>query len=191
MVRPHPALLVLVAILAIIQSSPRAHAGDPATITTVYMPFVACLGCAGVQPSPVPSPVPTPDPTIYVARMVEQVNAARVEAGCPTAVPNAALMRATDAWSTYMRTTGDYSHGTNGPGQHKYDAYPGGVLENIAGASTPEFAFDAWFTSPLHQRNMLWCYPPSDPSYDPARQYEIGVGYNDGYWTLAIGWYTY
>lgn len=39
-----------------------------------------------------------------------------------------------------------------------------------------------------HRRNIEFCYPSSDPSYDPTMAYSIGVGYAEGYWTLAIGW---
>ena len=125
----------------------------------------------------------------YTGRMVSMVNVARVAAGCPAAEPHPALMQATQDWSTYMRTSGDYSHGDYWVFDKKYAAYPGvGVYENISGGSmTPEVAFDEWFNSPLHKRNMLWCYPPSDPSYEPTRLYEIGVGYDSEYWTLAIG----
>ncbi|MEI8167343.1 MAG: CAP domain-containing protein [Chloroflexales bacterium] len=124
----------------------------------------------------------------FEARAVALVNVARVAAGCPVALPHPALMQATRAWSTYMRTSGDYSHGDYWVFDKKYAAYPGvGVYENIAGAHSADTAVNAWFTSPLHKRNMLWCYPPSDPSYSPMTLYEIGVGYDSQYWTLAIG----
>lgn len=124
----------------------------------------------------------------FEARMVDRVNAARVAAGCPAATPNSSLMRATGDWSAHMAARSIFEHA---PASWYIDPpylYPdNGVLENITGGVfSAEVAFDDWMGSPLHRRNLEWCYKPGDPSYLPDRLYEVGVGYAGGLWTLAI-----
>jgi len=62
-----------------------------------------------------------------------------------------------------------------------------GLLENIGSSDGPEYIFEDGMNSSLHKRNIEWCSPMSDPSYNPATKYEIGISYAGGYWTLAIG----
>ncbi|NTU81866.1 MAG: CAP domain-containing protein [Chloroflexales bacterium] len=192
---PRTVRLLVIALLLIAGSSPVPASAAVTLPVRAFLPMVSCAGCPGEAVAPTPGPNPTPPPVdeaTYEAQVIALVNQARVAAGCPAALPNAALMEATGTWSAYMDRTGDYSHGTYAQFQQKYAAYPGWVLENIAGGiATPELVVATWSASPQHQRNMLFCYQPTDPSYNPARQFEIGVGYVNGYWTLALGDYTY
>lgn len=150
--------------------------------TSVFLPAVSCPGCAGGDPQPTPE---NPDP--LETRMVELVNQARAAAGCPTATPNPTLMRAARGWSEYMRAHNIAEHAPSNwyiaaPYNYPTDA----VLENIGASDVPEVVFDAWMNSALHRRNIEFCYHPDNPSYTPDRLYELGAGYSDGYWTLAI-----
>jgi uncharacterized protein YkwD len=119
--------------------------------------------------------------------VIRLVNAARIEAGCPEARINDNLMAAVQGWSEYMDANSVFHH-ASGDWYAAYD-YPQGALENIGGGGSAEIIFTAWMESPSHKRNMLDCFyfsDPSDPSYDPTRIYEIGVGHVNGYWTLGL-----
>jgi len=178
--------LTLPTLLALLSLVTLVGAQAPATATKVYLPLVACPGCAGnsVLPNPTPAPV---DANAHEARIIQLVNEARVAVGCPAAIPNAVLMQATGDWSAYMAATSDYRHA---PGNwYNTYGYPSGlVLENIGGSGYPDYMFEGWMLSSLHKRNIEWClYHLDDPLYNPAVRYEIGIGYAGGYWTLAIG----
>ncbi len=122
------------------------------------------------------------------ARMVDRVNEARIAAGCPAASPNASLMWATGDWSAYIDATGDAVHAPVGWYMSSPYLYPNNsIRENLAGGTDrPDLISIGWLNSPRHRRNMLWCYRPGDPAYHPAVFYEIGIGYVNGHWTLAI-----
>lgn len=188
------AALVVLALAALSTSAMRgADAANRAY--TVYLSGVSCASCEGTLPDPtrLPSPMPvpvtsTPEPSVYAARMIELVNEARVAAGCPAAIPHDALMRGAQAWSEKMDREGIYDHTIGG--YYEDFGYTFGPLENIGSGDTPEFALDRWMESALHKRNLEWCYHPDNPSYRPDDVYDIGVGYMDGYWTLAIGTHT-
>jgi len=178
-----PTLLALLVGLV-----PLVGAQAPATTTQVFLPLVACPGCAGsgVLPSPTPSPTLEPvTPDAYEAEIIRLVNEARAAVNCPAVTPNASLMQATGDWSAYMKRTGDYQHA---PGNwYASYGYPSNaVLENIGAGDTAQYMFEGWMLSTFHKRNIQWCYPISDPSYSADRVYEIGIGYAGGYWTLAI-----
>lgn len=158
----------------------------------VNLPLVSCPGCAGAVPTPAPVPTmpsaPTPDPSAFAGRMVELVNQTRVAAGCPVVTADATLMQAAQEWSSTMATTHSYRHSLGG--YYQQAGFPGTTLENIAsGGDAPEYALEGWMLSPPHKANIEFCYPTSNPSYDPRIAYKIGVGYDEGYWTLVIGWY--
>ena len=179
-----PTLLALLAGLA-----PLVGAQAPAATTKVYLPLVACPGCTGSVPRPSPTPSPTTEPVnpdAFEARIIQLVNEARATVGCPAVTPNASLMQATGDWSAYMARTGDYQHAPSN-WYATYDYPSNGVLENISGGDEPEYVFEGWMLSTFHKRNIQWCYPISDPSYTADRIYEIGIGYDGSYWTLAIG----
>jgi uncharacterized protein YkwD len=174
---------LLFALIALSALSGAAYALAATPTYRVYLPQVSCPNCTG----PTTPPAPTPTPSSYAAQMTTLVNQARAAAGCPAVVANATLMRAAQDWTTTMANTGNYNH--SGSTFYSGYGYTGGLFENInGGADTPEYAFDTWMASPTHRSNMTWCYPTTDPSYNPAMIYEIGVGYAyPGYWTLVIG----
>lgn len=122
------------------------------------------------------------------ARMVELVNQARAAAGCPAATPSSTLMQATGDWSVYMQAHNIGEHAPSNWYTEPPYLYPtNAVLENIAGgADSAESIFAGWMGSPLHRRNLEWCYYPDNPSYHEAIYYEVGVGFAGGYWTLAL-----
>lgn len=186
-------LIALTTLTTLIALGYAAYARAAAPTNRIYLPHVSCPTCTGpttspVQPTPVPpTPVPpTPNPSGYAAQMIVLVNQARAAAGCPAVVANATLMRAAQDWSTTMANTGNYNHS----GSTFYSGYGfnGAVLENIGPGATPEYAYEGWMLSAPHKRNIEFCIPTSDPSYDPSMVYHIGVGYDRGYWTLALGW---
>lgn len=184
-----PVFIALLALSLILTGStlPTTRAAGSERLS---LPLLACPGCINTNPPPTTPPVEPPSPpdtSTYVPQMVALVNQARANVGCPVVTPNDILMRATQAWSETMARTGNYTHAIGG--YYQSHGYPGTTLENIdAGADTPAFAFEDWMTSPAHKRNIEFCYPASDPSYDPTMVYSIGVGYKAEYWTLVIGW---
>ncbi len=192
--RYSPLLLTLLTIAGMLSASPRSAptgAEAQAAQITIYLPALSCPTCATKTPAtPEPQPSPAPEnPDAFEARMIELVNQARTAAGCPAATPSSILMRAAGDWSAYMSATSDYQHAPSIWYSDPPYLYPtNAVLENIAGGSdSPDYVFSGWMASPAHRGNLEWCYHPDDPSYDPSRLYEIGVGYAGGYWTLAIG----
>lgn len=159
-------LLALALPTLLVGLVPLVGAQEPAATTKVYLPLVACPGCAGsvVSPTPTPSPTPVPvNPDAYEAEIIRLVNEARAAVNCPAVTPNASLMQATGDWSAYMARTGDYQHA---PGNwYAIYGYPSNaVLENISGGDEPEYVFEGWMLSTFHKRNIEWCYPLSDPS---------------------------
>jgi uncharacterized protein YkwD len=173
-------MLILVGLLAL-----TARAAMPAA--QIALPLLSCPGCAGPTPTRTPG-LPTPEPSEYAMEAVRLINEARLAAGCPAAVPHPALMAATQEWSEYMASSGIYHHA---PSEHYSKApyfYDGGVLENIGGGYSSQDIVDAWLDSPIHKSNVEFCYSPNNPSYNPDRIYDIGVGYSNGYWIMALGW---
>jgi uncharacterized protein YkwD len=183
-------LTILLALAALVAFGSAAYALAATPTRRAYLPMIICTGCTGLTSQPIPPtpipPNPTPNPSSYAAQMIALVNQARVAAGCPTVVANATLMRAAQDWSHTMASTGNYNH--SGGDFYSSYGYTWGALENIGPGATPEYAYEGWMLSAPHKRNIEFCYPTSDPSYNPARVYEVGVGYENGYWTLVIGW---
>jgi hypothetical protein len=173
-------LLISLALLLLALSTLGVGAAEPGS--RIALPLLSCPGCDG-QPI-----VPTPDTSSYASEAVRLINEARIAAGCPAAVPYPALMQATQEWSEYMDINDDYRH--TSPGYYSSDPYfyIGGLLENIGGGYSPQDIVAGWLASPKHKENIEFCYPFDEPSYDPNRIYDIGVGYSNGYWTMALGW---
>lgn len=176
---------LFLALLALAGAALGMHTARVVAVgeTSVFLPAVSCPGCTGGDPQPTPE---NPDP--LEARMVELVNQARAAAGCPAAMPSPTLMRAAGDWSEYMRVHNIGEHAPSNWYSSSPYFYPtDAVLENIAGGSdVPDYVFSLWMQSSLHRRNIEFCYHPDNPSYTPDRLYELGAGYSDGYWTLAI-----
>lgn len=152
----------------------------------VYLPLVSCPTCTGPTTAPGnPTPNPTPNPASYTTRMIQLVNQARTAAGCPAVTAHTSLMKGAQDWTNHMAATGDYRH--SGAGYYAGYGYPSNILvENVGVGGSAEDAFEGWMQSTNHKNNILFCLPPTDPSYSPTLVYEIGVGHNDGYWTLVI-----
>jgi uncharacterized protein YkwD len=169
----------------------------PPPAAHIYLPLVNCPTCRGggvVVPTATAIPTATPVPNDPEREMENEVirliNIERVAAGCPAATPHPILMQATRDWSAYMERTSDYRH-TDRDYYTRY-GWPGGPRENLGGTG-PDAAWvvEGWMESPLHRRNLLFCYKPDDPSYRPDRTYWIGVGIVGGYATMALDSYTF
>lgn len=168
--------------------------------TTAYLPAVMCADCPLVFPTAtivVPTatamPTVTPDPNTgeiwqFRQRMVELVNEARAneplcEGKLVTIDDN--LMRGAQAWSEEMLEVGMQHSPGDWYFKHGYDGYEGGVMENIGGGWFPEEMFEGWWNSPAHKRTIL---DGCDGSGNVRHwNYEIGIGFADGGWTLGIG----
>lgn len=166
---------VLLALLAL-----RTKAAEP--ITRVGLPLLSCPDCNG-QPA-----APTPNADEYALEAVRLINEARIAAGCPAAIPHPALMQATQEWSEYMDSSGNYRHA---PSEHYSKPpffYNSFLLENIGLSGNAVEIVSGWLESPTHKSNLEFCDKPGDPEYRQDRIYDIGVGFSNGYWTMALGW---
>lgn len=111
---------------------------------------------------------------------VRILNAYRCMLGLSELRLDTRLCRAAQVHSVNMAGEGriwhDGSDGTPSKRAGKY-GYSGGVGENVAmGCPTPQAAFDGWYTSSGHHRNMI------------SNSYTIiGVGVKNGYWTQVFG----
>lgn len=160
----------------------QAFAADT---TKVYLPLISCPTCTGTGTT-TPPPTQTPTPGANVSRMIELVNQARAAVGCPAVTAHASMMQGAQDWTDYMASTADYRHSDGG--YYEARGYPvGRIVENIGTGDTTDYAFEGWMESPAHKANIEFCLRPDNPSYSPNLIYDIGVGYRDSYWTLAIG----
>jgi uncharacterized protein YkwD len=118
---------------------------------------------------------------------VRAVNEYRIMMGRPPVKIDERLVRAARGHSIEMRTKGYFAHesptpGLESPGKRcALQGYGGGTGENIAkGMGTGRAAFDGWFHSSGHHRNMInkgWT--------------EMGVGRSGGdHWTQNFGGMT-
>jgi uncharacterized protein YkwD len=172
-------LPILVALALLTSLGLRARAAGLQATRVVYLPLVACPSCSGGR-----TPA-TPTPSQDAAEVIRLVNSERAKLGCPAVVAEAKLLAATQAWAEYMAANNLYQH-TTADWYAPY-GYPTGVLENIGPSSSPTLIVDAWMTSPFgHRENLLVCYPPGDPSYDPRRVYRAGVGHAGTYWVWGL-----
>ncbi len=111
------------------------------------------------------------------------VNEYRRMMGRPAVKVDERLVRAARGHSIHMRRNGYFAHDNATPGletpgkRAARQGYGGGVGENIAvGPSTGRQAFDGWFHSSGHHRNMLG-----------ARWTDIGCGRSGTLWTQLFG----
>lgn len=180
--RPALTALALLIALYLTVRLPVWAATPAAATNSVYLPLMSCPTCSwsGVITSPTATPTPSED----AAEVLRLVNIERAKVGCPAAVGEPNLMAATQAWAEYMRDNQVAQHAT--AAWYAPYGYPTGVAENIGSASYPYQIVNAWMNSSGHRANLLWCYPPSDPSYDPNRVYVAGVGSAGGYWVWGL-----
>jgi uncharacterized protein YkwD len=173
-------LLISLALLLLAFSALGARAAEPAA--RIALPLLSCPGCDS-QPI-----VPTPDTSTYASEAVRLINEARIAAGCPAAVPHPALMQATQEWSEYMDNSGIYEHATSEHYSKSPYFYKWFLLENIGISGNPLEIVNGWLVSAIHRSNIEFCDKPGEPEYRADRIYDIGVGYSNGYWTMALGW---
>ena len=179
--------LVLLALLALPALGMRG--ATPSAATKIYLPLAACPGCDDQAPSPTLAPFPTPDTSSYASEGIRLINEARAAVGCPAAVPYPALMQGAQDWTEHMDKDSAYGHSpTEYYGPSSIYGYTGALVENIGGAGTPDQIVTAWLRSPPHKSNLELCQHLTDPSYDPNRIYDVGLGHSGGYWTFVIGY---
>jgi uncharacterized protein YkwD len=170
-------------VLASIALSIAYAAEDPQFF--VYVPLIA--KDAHSQPG-TPTPVPTQqpvDPAQKRAEVIAAVNAERATAGCALVVEDATLTTAAQAWSDYMVAHNIINHSdTNDVSWYLNHGYTrtDWVYENIAGGpSTGGAAVALWISDEGHKGAILAGCTNTSSIFD------IGVGYNNQAWTLAIG----
>jgi len=111
------------------------------------------------------------------------VNEYRIMMGRPAVKIHERLQRAARGHSREMRVLGYFAHESPTPGletpgkRAAQQGYTGGVGENISmGRDTGRGAFDSWFHSSGHHRNMLG-----------AGWTEMGCGRSESYFTQVFG----
>lgn len=120
--------------------------------------------------------------------VLDRVNAARKNAGCPPLTPNPQLQQAASDWSQHMADADVFAH-RNLAQLHDIYGYTGAATgENIAaGYPTPDAVVAGWLASPGHRANILNCnYTDSGIGYTSRTpdggQLRYGV-----YWTQNFG----
>ena len=174
-------LLALVALLAL--SVAGVYAQSMSLPYSVYLPMAIDGRPTVEQPTPQPTQPPV-DTLAFRREVIRLVNDYRTANGCPAAAENAILMDAAQAWSDYMLTHNYFEHSSMIDTEwYKNHGYSFGAQENVAsGAITPDEVVTAWQNSPNHNRTLLWCYRASS-----GYVYDLGVGLDGTYWTLALG----
>ena len=121
-----------------------------------------------------------------MSQLVTQSNQSRARAGCGQLKVNQALIAASVRHSSYMATTGRFSHTGNGGSNFAVRAraagYGAAMGENIGwGYRTSSAMFKAWMASPGHRANILNC---------SAKSVGVGVVYAKNgtpYYTQVFG----
>jgi uncharacterized protein YkwD len=161
-----------------------AHAAEDPQFF-VYIPLIA----KGAHSQPgTPTPVPTQppvDPAQKHAEVIAAVNDERAKAGCALVVEDATLTAAAQAWSDYMVANNVINHSVyidvDWYLNHGYTRTDW-VSENIAGGpNTGGAAVALWMSDEGHKAAIL------EGCANTSSIFDIGVGYNNQAWTLAIG----
>jgi len=145
---------------------------------------------AGGQPSgPTPTPQPTTTPTVDPAQLkadaIAAVNAERAKAGCAPVSAQADLGNGAQAWADYLVAHNMIGHSfaldANWYVEHGYTRTDW-VSENVAGGpSTGADVVALWMSDEGHKAVILAGCANTSHTFD------IGVGFNNQAWTLAIG----
>ncbi len=182
--------IALIAIAAYALSNlfltPTAKAGSN---YTVYLPMLA-NGSNGQpsNPTPTPEPTTTPTPTVDPAQLkadaIAAVNSERAKAGCAPVSAQADLANGAQAWADYMVANG-YGHSfavdANWYVEHGYTRTDW-LSENIAaGYFDAASVVAAWMSDEGHKAVILAGCANTTHTFD------VGVGYNNHAWVLAIG----
>ena len=184
--------LTVFALIAFMLSTASTHAQNiAATPFAVYLPLVQGDG-AGSAATPTPTPggdiYENPRDVMAIRReVIRLVNEYRVANGCPAATENPILMSAAQEWSVYMHANDYFQHSnTVNIRWYKdrgYNPTYGSLGENVAlGYYTATNVLNGWKTSPAHNHLLLACHFAAD-----GYVYDVGVGLEGLYWTLAIG----
>jgi len=151
---------------------------------------------AAPAPEPAKAPGPTPSPVIasgntaFVSRVVELINAARLEEGLAPLSPAPSLMEAAQRQARAMAEADRLSHtapgGSTMEGRVQAAGYSGWTALGevvAAGYASPEEVVAGWLAEPGHRARLL----------DPAFR-EIGAGYYylssssfGDWWAVDIG----
>lgn len=126
--------------------------------------------------------------TTLMSQLVTQTNQHRVKAGCRQLKVNKSLVTASVRHSSYMASTGRFSHtgsgGSTFVSRVRAAGYTGAMGENIGwGYRTSTEMMRAWMASPGHRANILNC---------AARSIGLGVVYSRNgtpYYTQEFGRY--
>jgi uncharacterized protein YkwD len=182
--------IVLVAIataaLSNLRHTPSAKASSN---DTVYLPLA--MGGSDAQtstPTPEPTPEPTPttvDPAQLKADVIAAVNAERQNAGCAPGVEKASLSTAAQAWSDYMVANNVFGHSfaldANWYVEHGY-MRTDWLSENVnVGPHSGADAVALWMSDEGHKAAIL------AGCANRSNTFDVGVGFNNYRWTLAIG----
>jgi uncharacterized protein YkwD len=150
---------------------------------------LAALGAAVPLALAVPGPALASDSreARLMSLLVTKTNQLRNAAGCGQLDVDRELIVASQRQSSYMASTGNFSHigrgGSTFAGRAHAAGYATPAGENIAwGYRSAAEVMAAWMASPAHRRNILNC---------DARSIGTGVSYApDGtpYFTQVFGW---
>ena len=154
---------------------------------SVYLPVVT-NGSNGQSSNPTPTPEPTTTPTVDPAQLkadvIVAVNNERAKAGCAPVSAQADLGNGAQAWADYMVANG-YGHSfavdANWYVEHGYTRTDW-LSENIAaGYFDAASVVAAWMSDEGHKAVILAGCANTTHTFD------VGVGYNNHAWVLAIG----
>ena len=156
---------------------------------TVYLPLA--MGGSGNQtstPTPEPTPEPTPatvDPAQLKADAIAAVNAERQKAGCAPVTENVDLGNGAQAWADYMVANNVFGHSfaldANWYVEHGYTRSDW-LYENVnVGPHSGADAVALWMSDEGHKAVIL------AGCANMTHTFDVGVGFNNYRWVLAIG----
>ena len=184
-------------ILAIVLIAVTAYAMAAVFITTAAIAdsqFVVNLplimnGASGQTTNPTPTPqpttTPTADPAQLKADLIAAVNNERAKAGCAPASAQADLGNGAQAWADYMVANNAYDHSVfvdvDWYLHHGYTRSDW-LSENVAaGPHTGADVVALWMSDEGHKAAVLAGCANTSHTFD------IGIGFNNYRWVLAIG----
>jgi uncharacterized protein YkwD len=156
--------------------------------TVRRLALLALVPAAMVSSALVASPADAAvvSPATLMSQLVTQTNQSRARAHCGQLKVNQALVTASVRHSSYMASTGKFSHtgtgGSNFATRSRAAGYGAAMGENIGwGYRTSSAMFKAWMASPGHRANILNC---------SAKSVGVGVVYAKNgtpYFTQVFG----
>ena len=181
-----PAIVLIAIAAAVLFNRPSARAVDEARFF-IYLPLVINSSTGGsATPTPQPTPTQPPiDPAQLKADAIAAVNSERQQAGCALVSANADLGNGAQAWADYMVANNVIGHSftldANWYVEHGYTRTDW-VSENVnVGAHSGADAVALWMSDEGHKAVILAGCANTTNTFD------IGVGFNNYRWVLAIG----